>query len=105
MPPITLKEYLTGLPVKEGYEESDGSPVMGDANETVSETPNEPARTGSDFPANKKTGMHSQRTATMKTRRFRLQHQFKRLTTFSLLYSAQICADCMNVYWMDVVSG
>ncbi|EEY03864.1 Uncharacterised protein [Brucella neotomae] len=56
MPPITLKEYLTGLPVKEGYEESDGSPVMGDAKETVSETPNEPARTGSDFPANKKNG-------------------------------------------------
>ncbi|MGN7960512.1 hypothetical protein [Brucella sp. 22210] len=56
MPPITLKEYLTGLPVKEGYEESDGSPVMGDAKETVSEAPNEPARTGSDFPANKKNG-------------------------------------------------
>jgi hypothetical protein len=56
MPPITLKEYLTGLPVKEGYEGNDGSPVMGDAQETVSEAANEPARTGSDFPAKKKNG-------------------------------------------------
>lgn len=56
MPPITLKEYLTRLPVNEGYEDSDGSPVMGDAQETVSGATNEPARTGSDFPAKKKNG-------------------------------------------------
>jgi len=56
MPPITFKEYLTGLPVINGYEDSDGSPVMGDTQETVSEATNEPARTGSDFPAKKKNG-------------------------------------------------
>ncbi len=56
MQPITFNKYLTGLPVKEGYEDSDGSPVMGDVQETVSEATNEPARTGSDLPAKKKNG-------------------------------------------------
>jgi hypothetical protein len=105
MPPITLKKYLTEFPVKEGYEESDGSPVMGDAKETVSEAANEPARTGSDFPAKKKTGTYSQQTATMKTHLLWLQNHSRKRQIFSQHYSARIWIDCMSAYWTAAASG
>lgn len=57
MTSITLKEYLTGLPVINGYEVSDGSPVMGDVKDTGSEASTQPARPVSDFnQAKKKNG-------------------------------------------------
>ncbi len=56
MPPITLKEYLTGLPVKDGYEESDGSPVLGDVEGERSAQSKSAVASSPDFPAKKKNG-------------------------------------------------
>lgn len=106
MQPITLKEYLTGLPVKEGYEESDGSPVMGDAQETVSEATNKPALAVSGFsPQKKKTGTRSLQTAMKKTHPFPFQHPNKKPMNFCSLFSAAICIACMNAFWTEPASA
>lgn len=54
--PITLKEYLTGLPVINGYEVSDGSPVMGDVEGERSAQIKSAVASSPDFPAKKKNG-------------------------------------------------
>ncbi|WP_417878506.1 hypothetical protein [Vibrio sp.] len=54
MPPITFKEYLTGLPVINGYEVSDGSPVMGDVKGERSAQIKGAVASSPDFPAKKK---------------------------------------------------
>ncbi|MCV9910048.1 hypothetical protein OIV19_20840 [Brucella sp. HL-2] len=56
MPPITLKEYLTGLPVITGYEDSDGSPVMGDVEGERRAQIKSAVASSPDFPAKKKNG-------------------------------------------------
>ncbi len=56
MPPITFKEYLTGLPVINGYETSDGSPVMGDVEGGRSAQIKSAVASSPDFPAKKKNG-------------------------------------------------
>jgi len=56
MPPITFKEYLTGLPVINGYEVSDGSPVMGDVEGERSAQIKSAVASSPDFPAKKKNG-------------------------------------------------
>jgi len=56
MPPITFKEYLTGLPVINGYETSDGSPVMGDVEGERSAQIKSAVASSPDFPAKKKNG-------------------------------------------------
>ncbi|WP_024896886.1 hypothetical protein [Brucella rhizosphaerae] len=56
MPPITFKEYLTGLPVINGYEVSDGSPVMGDVEGERRAQIKRAVASSPDFPAKKKNG-------------------------------------------------
>ncbi|KAB0571072.1 hypothetical protein [Brucella pituitosa] len=56
MPPNTLKEYLTGLPVINGYEDSDGYPVMGDVKGERSAQTKSAVASSPDFPAKKKNG-------------------------------------------------
>jgi len=54
--PNTFKEYLTGLPVINGYEDSDGSPVMGDVEGERSAQIKSAVASSPDFPAKKKNG-------------------------------------------------
>ncbi|MCL8000208.1 hypothetical protein M8994_18415 [Brucella sp. 21LCYQ03] len=56
MQPNTFKEYLTGLPVINGYEVSDGSPVMGDVEGERSAQTKSAVASSPDFPAKKKNG-------------------------------------------------
>lgn len=56
MPPNTFKEYLTGLPVINGYEDSDGSPVMSDVEGERSAQIKSAVASSPDFPAKKKNG-------------------------------------------------
>ncbi|MEN5298802.1 hypothetical protein ABE530_10665 [Brucella sp. TWI559] len=56
MQPNTFKEYLTGLPVINGYEDSDGSPVMGDVEGERSAQIKSAVASSPDFPAKKKNG-------------------------------------------------
>lgn len=54
--PNTFNEYLTGLPVINGYEDSDGSPVMGDAEGERSAQTKSAVASSPDFPTKKKNG-------------------------------------------------